>query len=374
MLDQRRISILGLLYLFTETSRGFQIVDRNPQVLRCGNLCLREQKELHAHDNPLQVASSDVMADRLGVRRGSHAPRIVWKFSWRIHGYLLPLLHAWDQARSKDLDYSLKCLWCKALSGRDPDSPAFDGGMTYDMLPSGSRWILKLPRSFFPRLIHFNIELRTAYIDQALREEIARIRSRDAECRIQLITLGAGYDTRSTRFLTNGLVDEAWELDVEAVMESKRIMLERLQQRRKKRKQAIKVPFLMTQDLNDLEGVKDVLSNALNDTHTTCTEKAGEEGYPKCHTIFIFEGVLIYLRDGIPRRILSAISSIIQTRDRPASIIFADLFRDLRGMESMDEIQTHFQRELGWDLDLNSFCVKPGLARHMGVARIVENN
>jgi O-methyltransferase involved in polyketide biosynthesis len=97
-------------------------------------------------------------------------------------------------------------------------------GLAYDMLPSGTRRILQLPGLFFPRLIHFNIELRTAYLNRALLQEIEL----KPEKKTVLITLGAGYDALLVRFLTSGQVREAWELDVEPVVSLKESMLEQL--------------------------------------------------------------------------------------------------------------------------------------------------
>jgi O-methyltransferase involved in polyketide biosynthesis len=298
----------------------------------------------------LSVPSSDVIAAAFNVRPGSHAPRIIWKYSWRIHGRILPLLHAFDRARSKDMDYSLKCLWCKAITGQDRTSPVFDGGLAYDMLPSGSRWIVKLPNRIFPRLIHFNIELRTAYLDRALRQEIIEA---NPEKKIRLITLGAGYDARSVRFLTEGLVEEAWEIDVKPVVTSKQIMLDRLQRRRPDSK----LPNLVTQDLNDVESFQRIFSDIVDPS---------ENG--DWHNIIMLEGVLIYLDEGVPSKLLSFCSSYLKREELSGSLVFADLFRGLPSSE-INDARDRFGSD-GWELLESSWCVKPGLARHMGVARV----
>ncbi len=304
---------------------------------------------------PTQLSSSDLIADSLEVQRGLRAPRLLFKFSWRVHGYCLPLLHAYDKAQTKDLDYSLKCLWCKALSGLDPRSPTFDEGLTYDMLPSGTRRILRFPNRFFPRLIHFNIELRTAFLDRALLREIEVIGSRK---KIQLITLGAGYDTRSVRFLTSGQVQEAWELDVSPVISSKKVMFDRLVKRRQERQLLAKLPSLLVQDLNEVEEVEREIFGILD----SCHDKH------EWHIIFILEGVLIYLNEGVPTTLLSSCSSILKQNKFSGSLIFADL---IRGLESSDvDRADHHLAAQGWDLERSSWCVKPGLARHMGLARV----
>jgi uncharacterized protein YbbC (DUF1343 family) len=51
-------------------------------------------------------------------------------------------------------------------------------------------------------------------LDNALRQEIAANEGK----KIRLITLEAGYDARSIRFLTDGVINEAWELDITAVI------------------------------------------------------------------------------------------------------------------------------------------------------------
>ncbi|KAG7359888.1 leucine carboxyl methyltransferase [Nitzschia inconspicua] len=211
------------------------------------------------------------IAQRLNVKPGmmDFSPRF-WKFAWRMHGRLLPLLHIWDKARTADLDNCLKVLWCKALVGLDWNSPAYDGGLAYDMLPSLTRWLVKLPERVFPRLVHFIIELRTVYLDRALQEEMQHAKdlrsvsnvtqqqqNHTDSCfsRIRLVTLGAGYDTRSVKFLNDDggcQIDEAWELDMQTVIASKSIMLERLRTRRPN----AKIPKLVGQDLTDFVGTK----------------------------------------------------------------------------------------------------------------------
>ena len=127
----------------------------------------------HARNRLMKQPSSttkdhDELGERLKVRPGTDAPRVFWRLTWKIHSWSLPLLHAFDKARAQDFGNSLKCLWCKALIGVDRTSPVYDSGITYDMLPSGSRWFVKLPNRIFPRLIHYNLELRTAYLDEAV--------------------------------------------------------------------------------------------------------------------------------------------------------------------------------------------------------------
>lgn len=324
---------------------------------------MSKDDEVPVHVRAL-IPSSDSVADSLGVARGSHAPRWVWRYSWRIHGYCLPMLHAFDRARSKDLDYSLKCLWCKALSGRDKSSPTFDGGLAYDMLPSGTRWVLRLPGRVFPRLIHFNIELRTAFLDRALLQEIESSTKNQKKMNTLLITLGAGYDTRSIRFLISGRVQEAWELDVPPVIASKEIMLERLRNRRTQRGFPVMLPQMAVQDLNQVEAFQETVSSILDSLD-------GNEN-DDWHVIFLLEGVLIYLNNGVPRSLLACCSSMLKREGLSGSLIFADLFRDLSSLD-VESADDYFLSQ-GWNLVPSSWCVKPGLARHMGIARIIKED
>jgi hypothetical protein len=303
------------------------------------------------------------IARKLNVKPGlmDFSPRF-WKFSWRTHGLLLPLLHRFDEARTSDLDNCLKVLWCKALVGMDKSSPALDGGLAYDMLPSGSRRIVKLlPERFFPRLVHFIIELRTVYLDGALREEIRHAKQQDNNCKIRLVTLGAGYDTRSVKFLNmNEGVDEAWELDMSSVIDSKSIMLDRLQTRRPN----LKLPNLVAQDLTKFDDLKALLHDILNADH----DEHGDS--VKWHTVFLVEGVLIYLKEENRSRVMLTCSNILRKAKESGSFLFADRIRKMR-----DPNATQIQKWLdddGWELVVDSFCVHPGKARHMGAARVAQ--
>jgi hypothetical protein len=278
-----------------------------------------------------------------------------------------------DKARTPDLDNSLKCLWCKALVGLDKTSPAYDNGLAYDMLPSVSRWIVRLPERSFPRLVHFIIELRTIYLDRSLQEEIKYAKIILGCHRIRLITLGAGYDTRSVKFLNNNnnreTIDEAWELDIEQVIHSKSIMLKRLQHRRP----TYNLPNLVRQDLTDTSRLTDVLDNIirpkkLDDEND---DEDDENDDNEWYTIFVVEGVLIYLKEEDRSKVLSVCSKSLKKSGgggRGGSFLFADRIRKLRDPTPV-QVESWLQSD-GWNLVDNSFCVHPGKARHMGAARV----
>ncbi len=122
------------------------------------------------------------------------------RWSWKIHGRLLPLLHFFDKGRPDDVFVNLRVLWCKLLISLDPRSIAYEGRRarhwaenqnsnvvgnslqamkdlqlyaTYRMLPPYSiKWALRhlgLWR-IFPRWMHANIELRIVYLQTALEK------------------------------------------------------------------------------------------------------------------------------------------------------------------------------------------------------------
>ena len=314
----------------------------------------------YGRENNSTIPTGDELAAQLGLQPFARAPNIVWKLVWRSHGRLLPLLHLFDRAKPRDADQSLKVVWNKAIAGLDRRSPASnDDYWTYDMLSRSSRWLLRvIPSRLFPRLHHANIEVRTVYLNQAIAAEISRLRNHTSaevssstvkETKIRLIGLGSGYDTRYARMLTTGVVDEAWELDIEPVLEAKQKMLERLQKNRRKRNTNVQIPCLRSVDLNDVDSFRRLLQDIVQ----------REEPGTTWHTIFVSEGVFIYLNAGVPMECLATCREVMPR----SSFCFADLFRQVnKGNRS--EAETEFQ-QLGWNLV--DWLPKPGLARHMGV-------
>eukprot|EP00978_Attheya_sp_CCMP212_P008765 scaffold20594_cov60-Attheya_sp.AAC.4 len=203
-------------------------------------------------------------------------------------------------------------------------SPAFDGGLTYDLLPPLTRRLVhpRLAR-FYPRLHHANIEIRTAFLDQSVEKIIRSKNKINADTKIRLISLGGGYDGRSIKLKQKGLIDEAYDLDLADVVYAKQKLFERLA---KRRSLAIgDLPQLKTIDLNKIEEVRHILTNIL-----TAPTIHGNEDW---HTIFLFEGVMIYLdEEGDP---VMAVTELANNE---------------------------------WTLD--EWCPKPGLARHMGSAHL----
>jgi hypothetical protein len=277
------------------------------------------------------------------------------------------------------------------------------------MLPSITRWIVLknpiLPLWIFPRLVHYVIELRTTFLNGALRNEIRhryrqqqqRLQQQKTKEKIRLISLGAGYDTRSIQFLnvedrgnedscsckddvTTGnievlRVDEAYELDMPDVVSSKTIMLTRLVQRRQQRRAArlrnhtvedqepsTKLPTLMSQDLTDINGLKSCLDKIFSNNDD------GGDGPATLYTIFLVEGVLIYLSEAQRSAVLSTCSQYLKDRGLHGSLLFADRIRKPSD-PTLDEMKTWLDGD-GWTLNDGSFAVHPGKARHMGIARV----
>ena len=183
------------------------------------------------------------------------------RHAWKIHGWLLPILHY----GIPDSYVNLRVLWNKALISLDPKSPAYNNCnndcvqmatndsnddednenhslmepriSAYHMLPKYSRWILKVFQPYFPRWMHANIELRVVYLSQAIQHELDYYYSHSRQemqntnktkKKIRLVTIGSGYDTRSLELLLQSSkypIDEVWELDLPGVVESKQRLL-----------------------------------------------------------------------------------------------------------------------------------------------------
>jgi len=297
------------------------------------------------------IPSPNDIATTLGIKPFTEAPGWVWKFAWRTHGRILPLLHANDQTKPEDSDQSLKVLWNKAVTSIETSSPGYDDEWTFDIMPDPSRNLLRIVRPLLPRLHHANIEIRNTYLNQIIQKEIDDNRNK----KIRLVSIGGGYDPRGTRLLSTwpDVVEEAWELDLPKVVISKRKMLERLEKRRKQRGGSFKYPQLRPIDLNDHGTAKALLQEIV---------QANNNNW---HTIFISEGLLIYLDD--PNGLLQVCANVMKsTQGGNASLCFADRLANVPGGDEGAARQE--LSKVGWDLV--EWRPKPGLARHMGLARL----
>ena len=276
------------------------------------------------------------------------------RWTWRRRHFVLKMLHWRDELTPVDSCINLECLWWKALSTTNPRSPCYEP-YTYDLLPRPGRTILSSLRRFHPRWIHALLEIRMAYLNQAVAQEMAHTKRP-----VQIVSLGAGYDTRSIRMLNNmdhasgNVVVGCYEFDLPSSIESKeRLIQERLAKRRSKRGLSeLTIPTMIGLDLNDTEEFQRQLSLICR----TDTD---------LHTIFVVEGVIMYLDKGKAEAALQACAKATAH----SSLCFADrLFENFQ----VDPVPIQDGlRALGWDLI--EWAPSPNAnAKHMGIARPVR--
>ena len=329
----------------------------------------------------------------LGVRLPHNATKVLKpgfgiefplaRWSWKIHGKLLPLLHFFEQGRPDDVFVNLRVLWCKLLISLDPRSVAYEGRMAsrhriwqneknacsdsntcnndtgdnmylysiYRMLPPYSiKWALRYLGLWrlFPRWMHANIELRIVYLGTALEKVLASRQKDDDvsidEERICVIILGGGYDPRGARLSAN--VERVYELDLPVVVDSKRRLLLRAgfdvidnqndihggandcDLVSDNRRKGVRLEGV---DLNDDIAVDRVLDKIrqelISDASTLSTGKS------RWHVVLVSEAVLLYVDTGKAERILEGVSERFRaeicknTQDTcfsGASFVFAD--------------------------------------------------
>jgi hypothetical protein len=115
----------------------------------------------------------------------------------------------------------------------------------------------------------------------------------------------------------------------------------------------MRYPQLVPINLNDFSKLIQVLQEILQ-----C-----DKGGSSWHTIFISEGVLIYVDD--PSQVIQLCSQAVVASGESASFCFADRLANVPGGN-----QDAGRQELssaGWELV--AWQPKPGLARHMGIGR-----
>lgn len=323
--------------------------------------------------NSTILAARDAAA-AVGVVPPVDVSPAVWKRAYTAQKYATPILHWFDRHKPPNQSLNLYCIWWKALSGNDINSPVFDDYLSYDLLPRGTRWVVLKPY-LFPRLHHANVEIRTAFLDRSVtlfsqeyrqaiaaeRRDASSTRSGGNVTKIRLISLGAGYDVRSMKLRERDVVDEAYELDLPNVVSAKRKILEsRRFQRRRPHTAKESLPTAFPVDLNDVERVKKILLDILQ-----LRSPDGENDDQSWHTIFLFEAVMIYLNESVPRSLLEVCSDVLQTSGQRGSLCFADRLENVPGGEYTSACKA--MRDAGWDLV--EWLPKPGLARHMGRAK-----
>jgi hypothetical protein len=304
------------------------------------------------------IPSTGDVAMELGVQPPAEAPASQWKLAYNVQKVATPILHLFDRRKPPNSSLNLYCMWWKALAGLDKNSPVYDHSLSFDILPRGTRWIIKIRPDLFPRLHHANVELRTAFLDRAVTRCIAE---KDSEqTKIRLICLGAGYDLRCIKFLERNQIDQAFELDLPSVVEAKRKILESSRFRRRRPQIQSILPTSYAVDLNDLQSVERILLEILKSEGDTS----------RWHTIFILEAVLIYLDEHIPSVLLQLLSQVLLQTESAGSLAFADRLENVPGGDENLARQELSAR--GWDLA--EWLPKPGLARHMGRARQLKRS
>lgn len=310
------------------------------------------------NDGNSTLPSPKFVAQCLGVKPTSEVPAKTWQRAWKMHKRLIPLLHCTDSCKPPDSSLNIACMWWKALSGNDKTSPVYDNGLAYDLLPSGWRKIVKLNR-IYPRLHHANVELRTAYLDNAVCQIANDVKNVNGSVKILLICMGAGYDTRGVKMLERGIVDSVVEMDLPEVVKAKHRLMNRLRKRRPCLNN-ITMPKLIPVDFNIIPDLRKELE----------MELGSYADHPeKWHTIFVFEGVMIYLDENIPSTLLNVTSSVLEGYHLEGSLCFADRLENVPGGDrSLGELEL---KKNGWLV--KDWCPKPGLARHMGSAHLLRS-
>lgn len=332
------------------------------------------------------------LAQQFGIKPTAKAPRWVWRVSFWLQQRALPVLYAWDPLRPPNYDLSLLCLWLKATSQKDPNyPPLYDQYLSYDMLPRVTRQF-GTSTIFRPRLLRAIIEIRSAYLQQALQQVVTHQRSlavsSNRNVRLRLVSFGTGYDIRSIQLRRTLKIDDAYEFDRPEVMSIKQPLMERLLLRQNQRPtnttlnllEQDHLPKLIGVDLNDLTQVQTILTETLGTTNDTIRRETAVESrdQPRIvwHTIFLFEGVMIYLNQGVPTELLRICSTVCPSH---STLVFADRLEHIMdsnednsgsgggsSSSSSRECASNVLSSVGWKLQ--DWCTKPGFARHMGIA------
>jgi Leucine carboxyl methyltransferase len=308
--------------------------------------------------------------ESLGVRPPWQVPPRVWRWCYHVHRFLLKcVLHLGDPLVVPNSSLSGLILWWKAFVGNDRRSQAYDRGWAGDLLPPATGWIAGRPissnfrgpslRRFFPRLNHANIELRTVYLNkavdrvlQAWKQQKTNSSPLQANNKVRVVVLGAGYDLRGTRLLTEGVVDEVLELDLPDVIAAKQALWTR---RLRKRRPNVRIPRFVPADLNDVSSTRELLLEQLRQDDHSSETKAWS-------TIFILEGILVHLKTEAGHELLKIMSSLSPSNE--AALIFADALPYVT-QRRLEEAQAEMQNQ-GWTL--LEFVANPTKAPHMGIA------
>jgi len=346
------------------------------QLLSAGALSLGGRR-LFGRERLLQPRLSDEAllnraADELQLSPPWNAPRWLWSFAWKVQTWAMPLLHMFDQLRPQDTFLNLNVLWWKAISGNRRLSSTYDNGFSFDLLPPLTRRVTQFPLCYlFPNLHHQNVALRTAFMDKQLAEQLAIGEKEQQD--VVVVTLGAGFDTRSLRFLARGpgqSTSQFYEMDLPAVVEQKRRLL---QERFLLRRPGSRLPVLLPGDLNIEQDVVAAFDSILLQQQQQQRQGRG------LRVVLMVEAVLMYVKDA---NVLPALTAAVNAAQRmgakDAVFIFSDRFPGVIEQLSAPEAEglgdgreqqlvAEFLKRAG-GLEITNWTPKPGRARHMGTA------
>lgn len=299
-----------------------------------------------------------------------NAPRWLWSTAWKLQTWAVKhLLHKWDHCIRTDSFLNLSVLWWKAISGNRL-GVTNDRGAAYALLPPWTRGIVAFPLCYlYPNLHHQNVALRTLFMDRCLRDTLAQ--HEGGSSHVVAITLGAGFDTRSLRFLNDysgGSLD-MYELDLPAVTEEKSMVLQR---RYLARRPGHRLPSLYGADLNDVGA----LSRQLDAIFVEAARKQPQlrEG-KRVKVILLVEAVFMYVGDDAVLPALQACVARAKDFSKDTVFIFSDRFPGILealGAANVNKDEEERQLVEGFlsraGLRLDNWTPKPGRARHMGTA------
>ncbi len=186
---------------------------------------------------------------------------------------------------------------------------------------------------------------------------------------------------------------ECYELDLPEVVSAKRQLIQtRLHRRRPWLKHMTTgtriYPKLIPVDFNDVDETRKALEGILvtpsspngNTTEDDHPLGSGDDVPGATTNIILFEGVMIYLVGGVPHSLLKLCSDVLgecsnrspgnrASKLSPSSgyLCFADRLENIPGGD-IDAAKVELE-STGWEL--LDWLPKPGLARHMGVARLL---
>jgi hypothetical protein len=162
---------------------------------------------------------------------------------------------------------------------------------------------------------------------------------------------------RSIKLCERGIIDQAIELDLPGVIDAKTHILHSKRLRRRR-------PWLTDQSLPEFYPVN---LNQLEDVELILEGIVQQDDTCAWHTIFLFEGVMIYLEKGVPAGLLELTSRVLRTSGKTGSLVFADRLENIPGGDL--EIGREELARNGWEV--TEWLPKPGLARHMGCAHLI---